>query len=246
MNAAPTVVRPTMLRMLKPIGHVRTGLTVNQILPSVVTPSCASLGPCSSIITLPMALSSGAKPATGVMTPQTTMNKFFPVSISTAMTMTSSVVSMPTAGSLTTGSVVALATKPMPQQHIIAAAAPINQVQTAHLMTPVQMSALTQLISQALPQPVIPANVPLQTQVMPAGTQLMNPMNVMSPILSLPPDLAQTQFGTHVLKSLGQIPILQQPFTLQSGVVMVSLPSCVTTTTPTAIATVQVAVTRSS
>lgn len=246
VNATPAIVRPTMLRMLKPIGHVRTALAVNQILPSVVTPSGASLVPCTPIITLPMALSSGSKPVTGVvtpqgvMTPQTTLNKYIPVSISTAMT--SSVMSVPMAGSLTT---VAMATKPVPQQqHIIAA--PMNQMQTAHLMTPVQMSALTQLISQALPQPMLPANVPLQTQVMTAGTQLINPINVMSPILSLPSDLAQTQFGAHVLKSLGQIPMIQQPFTLQSGVVVVSLPSCVTTTTPTAIATVQVAVTRSS
>ena len=253
VNATPTVVRPTMLRMLKPIGHVRTALAVNQLLPSMVTPSGASLVPCSSIITLPMALSSGSKPVTGVvtphgvvtpqvvMTPQTTVNKFIPVSISTAMTTattTSGIV--PVAGSLTTVAM-ATATKPvLQQQHIIAA--PMNQMQAGQLITPVQMSALTQLISQALPQPMLPTNVPLQTQVMSAGTQLVNPINV----LSLPSDLAQTQFGAHVLKSLGQIPIMQQPFTLQSGVVVVSLPSCVATTTPTAIATVQVAVTRSS
>ena len=213
---------------------MRTGLAINQIMPSlapsVPTQSVASLVPCSSIITLPIALSSGrAKPTARLVAPQT--NRFIPVSISTATTTTSSV---PIASSLTTGGVLAVATKPALQQHRIIAA-PVNQLQTAQLMTPVQMTALTQLISQSLPQPV---NIPV-------ATQLVNPS--MPSIFTLPPDLAQTQFGANFLKSLGQIPIMQQPFTLQSGVVVVSLPGGgIATTTPTAIATVQMAATRPS
>ena len=235
INATPAAIRPTMLRMLRPIGQMRTGLAINQIMPSlapsVPAPSIASLVPCSSIITLPIALSTGgAKPTARLVAPQ--INRFIPVSISTATTTTNSV---PIAArSLTTGGVIAVATKPTPQlqQHRIIAA-PMNQIQTAQLMTPVQMTALTQLISQALPQPV---NIPV-------ATQLINPGS----IFTLPPGLVQTQFGAHVLKSLGQIPIMQQPFTLQPGVVMVSLPGGgIATTTPTAIATVQMAATRPS
>ena len=234
INATPAVIRPTMLRMLRPIGQMRTtGLAINQIMPSlapsVPAQTVASLVPCSSIITLPIALSTGgAKPMARLVAPQT--NRFIPVSISTATTTTNTV---PIAArSLTTGGVIAVATKPQLQQHRIIAA-PVNQIQTAQLMTPVQMTALTQLISQALPQPV---NIPV-------ATQLINPGS----IFMLPPNLAQTQFGAHVLKSLGQTPIMQQPFTLQPGVVMVSLPGGgIATTTPTAIATVQMAATRPS
>ena len=263
-------LRP-VTQAMKPMAQLRQAVTMNHVVPSLLTPGTSILATPASLATS----QAGATIAVG--------SKIVTTNPSPALVSIAGVSSpVTTTGALTTSVTTPVTYTAMKQFFTT----PMTQI-PAHLVSPAgtHMSAIGHLMSQAVarnstlpptttaattsvPGPVTQSymspNLSQMTQLSAAHpvmsslahvtpvTQIgISPMTMMSPTVQVSPNLSQAQLvGSPMIRSLGQIPIqLQQPFgigQIVKPVVMVSMSSVVTTSAPTATVQMSVPVTHSS
>ena len=280
---------------LKPIAQLPRGLTLNNVVPTIVPGGTSILAAAAAQANIP------TTPTTPTIAPVsiqsstvTTINKFInttmtnsvnSVSLTTALSTptcvttsgeqisqhhAASVATTPAAGVANATSMVPAGVTTQAATVTLANMKPITQI-PIQLFSPVtaQMATLQQLVNQAVnlprgsaPVTVTGNNPTTPTATVPASPNVHPATPVLSPLILSPQVLTQSSLAqmsaanivsSPLLKTIGQIPIIQQPLTLSPAglvkpLVMVTMPSVAATTSApaAAVATPAVPVSNSS